>query len=43
MVPRNAKVCGPVFAVVTDVTDSFWNTNRDRDTIGVTPLIFNPT
>lgn len=42
-VPRNANVCGPVMADVTDVIDSFSKSNSEYDTIGDTPLIFKPT
>lgn len=42
-VPRKAKVCGPVMAGVIEVIDSLLKSNRERATIGETPLIFNPT
>lgn len=42
-VPKNASVCGPVIAAVTDVIDSFSKSNNDDETSGDTPLIFRPT
>lgn len=42
-VPKNANVCCPVIAAVTEVIDSFSKSNSEFDTIGDTPLIFRPT
>lgn len=42
-VPKNASVCGPVIAAVTDVIDAFSKSNNEYETIGETPLIFKPT
>lgn len=41
--PRNANVCGPVIAAVTEVIDAKSKSNKEYEMIGDTPLIFNPT